>query len=254
MENFKLIKEESYESIAGYLKYIYQLTELEHPLAFIDTDKRRYMVTKILNLDEPVDNGFLITYEEDGEIRPVGLFYDDDSYSVNKLTSSYKVKDDMVVRENKYNLFKEQLSCIDTIESSPKKSFNYHQVDPLNRVVIDMHYIIDGYGDPNIALPYLKNKKPSAIEITTQKHIIPKTKDYVLSDDTYYRYKRLNNDAVLLLSILKKYPYEDMMNLIQSYGYNTTIPDDLIHLYNGQDEEAKTLKRVADVYRNNTKL
>jgi hypothetical protein len=45
-----------------------------------------------------------------------------------------------------------------------------------------------------------------------------------------------------------------MMSLIQSYGYNTTIPDDLIHLYNGQDEEAKTLKRVADVYRNNTKL
>ena len=38
MEKFKLVQEESFESISRYLNLIYQLTELENPLAFVDVD------------------------------------------------------------------------------------------------------------------------------------------------------------------------------------------------------------------------
>ena len=254
MEKFKLVQEESFESIARYLNLIYQLTELENPLAFVDVDDKRFMITKIVNYDEPVDNGYVVVYDEDGRIRTAGLFYDSESFIANMGDVSYKVREELVLREYMINGFKEQLSCTDTIEANPKKTFNYHQVDPLNRRIIDMHYFIDGYGNPNIALPYLKNKNPKAIELTTQKHIIPTTRQYTLDNNTYYRYKRINDETIMLLELLKKYSAEEMMELIQSYGCNTRIPNDMIELYFGENKDVKTLRKVADTYRKNTQL
>ena len=117
-----------------------------------------------------------------------------------------------------------------------------------------MHYIVDGYANPDVALPYLRRKIPKAIEITTQKFIIPKTREFILENDEYTRFHRVNDDTVLLLSLLKKYHYKDMFEMIESFGFNDRIPEDMIKLYQGENEDVKRLKKVADTYRKNTNL
>ena len=179
----------------------------------------------------------------------------DDSVQVNMGNVGYRVNDEMVIKKNLENGFVEQLSCGDTIETNPKKEFLFHQSDPINKKEVNMHYVLEGFGNPNIALPYLKNKRPIGLDIVTQKLLLSLTKRYILeNNNTFVRYRRVNDDTVLLLPLLRKYSYKDMMSLIQSYGCNPTLPSYMTDLFLGQNEDVKTLTRVADVYRKNTNL
>ena len=253
MERFKYIKEESYESLQKYLEVICALTEIDHPLAFVDLDDNRYLIMKVDRYDRPVDDGYLIMYDNGEEIVPLGTFYKGNEFLLNTGDMAYKIGDNIALIENQKTLYKQQLVCRETVGTIVKNNFTYHQLDPLNKRDVNIHYIFSN--NPDYVLPYLKNRIPDAVDIKTQVAFLQLIKKYVLiQGEEYYRYARLNNDTIFALELLKHYSPKEMNELIQSMGFYTTIPDEMIQLFNGQHEQVKTMKRVTDIYRENTKL
>ena len=254
MERFKLIKEESYESLHKYLEVLCSVTEIDYPLAFVDLDDRRYFVMKVDKYDKPVNNGYLIMYEENGEIIPRGTFYDGESFMLNTGDLAFKIVNDGVLLENEINLYKQQLLLMETDEAEPKKYFCYHQLDPINGRDVTLNYLDQGHLNPTDILPYLSTKNPKCIDIAQRKLILEHTKRFVLEADRYYRYLRLNREGIMLLSTLRNYDVNSMNQWIESLGFNTTVPREMIELYRGENQEVKTMKRVTDIYKENTKL
>jgi hypothetical protein len=56
MDEFKLVKEESFESIARYLNILYSITDMNNPLAFVTCDYKKYMITKVDDEQDLVNN------------------------------------------------------------------------------------------------------------------------------------------------------------------------------------------------------
>ena len=251
MAEYKLVKEESFESISKYLNLIYGLTDISNPLAFVNVDNKKYMITKVDDEYAPDESKYAICYDEGNNIRLVGSFYDDNSFALNLGDIAYRFDNDgAVVLEDQNNGYKQQLSCNPTIESNPKVSFNYSQIDPCNKRSLYLHYVVNGYNDPNVALPYLKNK--NANEVTYLHGILSMRRSHALNDKYYYRYVRYNDDTIILLPIVKHYTTEELMDYYQSLGFNPGVTDEMVELYTNRNKKVKTLKKVTDEYRKNT--
>ena len=101
-----------------------------------------------------------------------------------------------------------------------------------------MTYIISEAHTPERAVPYIRHRNPDNIMINNAGLFFNHPKDYGCFDDRYYRYIRLNDD--------------EMKAYINSIGFNSHIPDELIELYMGTHNNAKVLRKVTDKYRENT--
>ena len=251
MVDYKLVKEESFESISKYLNQIYSITDINNPLAFVTVNGKKYMITKVDDEEEPENSKYVICYDDGKEIKTVGSFYDADSFALNLGDFAYRRDNDGVsVIENQINGFKEQLSCDQTIETNPKTSFNYSQIDPLNRRSVYYHYIVNHFSNPDVVLPYLKDKWPD--QITYIHGLFNLKKSLVLNDRYYFRYIRCNDDTIILNFLLRYYLASSVLDYYQSLGFNRGVSDEMVEFYKDKNENVKTLKKVTDEYRKNT--
>ena len=251
MDEFKLVKEESFESIARYLNILYSITDMNNPLAFVTCDYKKYMITKVDDEQDLVNQKYVILYNDNNKIQVVGFFYGIDNYTLQIDDTVYRVANNgIVATENTKSKFKQQLLCTDTIETNPIKNYMYGQMDSLNRRALYTRYLINNNQDYRYVLPYLSSKTPN--DVTYVHGIIPVHNSRVLVDDKYYKYVRFNNDTVVLLPFQEGITVSDLNDYYQSLGFNTSVPQEMIDLYSGNNKKVKTLKRVADIYRKNT--
>ena len=250
MVNFKIIKEESFESLNQYLRLIYQVSEGNYPFAFVNMDGTDYLTTKV---DE---DKYAIAYKKEDNYKLIGsCVKEDDSVVVCDQDFAYVLyPNGDLLKENQLNLFKESLVLYQSIESEPKTTLNFSQIDPINKRDVYMHYRLEGYGDPTVALNYIGNRVPMEIVIDKYPFFIDFEKRYANCDGHFYRYLRVNDDIIRALPFLKNYSYESLMDYIQSMGFNTTIPKELVDVYKNENSEIKVLKKVTQEYKKNTRL
>ncbi len=254
MEEFKVIKEESYESIAGYLNKICQYTNIIYPLAFVTYNGRKYMITEVED-NEKDGHSYAIVYDDGYELRLFGTFYEDESFALvdDSINKSYRIGNNNVITTyDNNNRFEETFYSSKTIQTRPQDYFYYSQLDPLNRREVHMTYIISEAHTPERAVPYIRHRNPDNIMINKAGLFLNHPKDYGCFNDRYYRYLRLNDDYVRALEFIKSYRSDEMRAYINSLGFNSYIPDELIELYMGTHNNAKVLRKVTDKYRENT--
>lgn len=250
MVNFKIIKEESFENLNQYLRLIYQLADGTNPFAFVNVDGKDYMITNA------EDNDYAVVYKKGDNYKLVGThLVDDDNFAVcDEETSCVIYPSGDILRESQLNGFRESLVLYKSIESEPKVTLNFSQVDPINRRDVYMHYRLEGYENPLVTLNYMHNRVPIEVVIDKYPLILEHEKRYAYCDRRYYRYLRVNDDIIRALPFLKNYSYEALMDYIQSMGFNTTIPKELVDVYKNENSEIKVLKKVTEEYKKNTRL
>ena len=253
MEDFKLVKEDSYESLFNYLNLLYQIFDMEYPLAWVDIDDDKYLMTKVSN-DDGVDNTYALAYSKDFLYGLYGVYYDDETFTFNDGRYGYRIEEDGVCVEDLTNGFKQELVYSKTVETNPKDIYTYIQADKFNGRRIDLNYIINGHENINMTLPYLGVRTADHITLETKKLLLKKLRRYALESDKYYRYLRLNNDAIVLIPRVDIYNIDEMKEYLRTLGFLTSVPKILTDLYSDNYKEANHIKRAIKTYKRNTNL
>ena len=247
MDAYKTIKEESYESINSYLNQICKYSSLANPLAAIMLDNKKYLVTRSDNEDV-----YTIAYEKDGDLRVCCTEDKDGVFSIVDDNDVYRYKkDEYICKRNINSNFQETFYGDKTEGEIEKEYFVYEQVDPFNKRDLIMHYYVSDLCDPQLALPYINNRYPDLVTLNKYKLFLNRYKTYSLVDKAYVRLINLFNNFIYSgIKIDRDY----LLQMFSQYGFNRSVPDELIDIYKGDNEDIKSLHRVTNAYKKNTRL
>lgn len=258
MDKFKLIKEESYESLEKYLKKIGPVCDFDNPLAFVDTDDKRYLVTKVEDEQESHRDCdiYMVAYDNGEDIVTAGTHVEGDAFAINTGEVAYRVSDSehLVCMENQGNNYYEELAYFPRSEYSAVPSFSYSQIDPINRNELLLNYRVNDRVDANSIAPYIGSRNPSLLELYYYNYLLKRSIKYVNAyKDTYLGYIRFINNSILAHPVFGRERIDDLYKVISSRGLRTHVPKELIDLYTGNHKLIKEYKKVTDIYRENTK-
>ena len=258
MEQFKLINDESYESLIKYIQKINPIYDFDYPLAFVTIDGKQYMVTKIGDVEGLEDdaNRYIIAYDEDNDIKLASYMDDEDAYGVVFGDKAYRVdlNDHAICVEDRNNYFKEMLSYAPDFSENAFPAYNYIQIDPYNRRELYYDYRAENFENPEMVVPFLKARTPKLVELIVYRAFLKHTERYVCEGPKFYPYIRINDKILITIPYTRGKNYNDIAGITTSLGFNSYVPQEVIDVYSGNHKEVNKVKKIADIYKKNTHL
>ena len=225
--------------VGKYADKILEINEYVNKPAFVNVDNKKYLV------DYQDSDGYN-TYAIINDNKVYGIAYDDRSNAVSIVKDSevYIINQEKLLQKyDKEDYLEEELNIF---VQNNNKYLSYTKILPSGQTLV-LAYLAN-YSDYRILLNYLLNsdKKP---------YLISMTKPYFRLGSIYlYKSKNLqltNNGYTTIGKIHLDYTFEEAEKLLMSKGLPTSIPDDIINTYLDKDNNIKTLKRIANEYKNN---
>lgn len=146
-----------------------------------------------------------------------------------------------------------------TVEDSISKSFlQYYKESKQNNTSLKIEYDITGHRKTlNSYLKLLHAKKPNKIILRQLKSILgiikyqKKIEYFRGEEESYAKPIVFKNNAMCIGNFV--YDFEHVKKIIEEYGYDICVPDEMIDLFTDNSEKVKTLQKVIDEYKNNIK-
>ncbi len=245
----KRIKEESYESIRGYLDVIMPyLNELGKPV-FIDMEKGRYFVTQ--NGDS-----FYIVENDNKNLTPYIVLYDEDElkgYSTEEYEYEFNKDESGITSYKRVNILSGNIDHMMNFEEANKVAFYQQHVNEGRTCIYAYDFKSDASNDWKLL--NLRDRRPSKISLQelVGLNILPFKKErcYFLRKDyrTYYGCILRKKD-LFVPNPFSIYEYEEVLNHIASCGFYRSVPTTLINQAMDKDDEVKQLKLITSAYQN----
>ena len=222
MEQYKEIKEESFESLYRFIKAISPVYDYEYPLSFVTLDDNKYLITKVSEIEGYEDDAkrYIIAYDEDNTIKTCSYMNDDEAYGVVYGDKAYRVdiNDHAICVEDRNNYFKQMLSYAPDFNDNAHQSYNYIQIDPINAREAYLDYRVDNFNDTSMVLPYLKSRDPKLVELHVYRQFLKSSSKYICEGTKYYNYFRINDQIVLTFPFLKGKTYNAIVGELCAMG------------------------------------
>ena len=251
MSEFELIDKSKYESYAAYLDMMCEVSELTNPVGKVNCDGKQYLISRIVDDIQYNKQGYVLCHADEGELNLSGSFYEDKNFGCQTNNDLYMIGDNgTVVHQDLNHNFEQLLMLYETICSDPHMMYSYIQTNNVTHRRLGMSYELPKRNDYDQALLFLNNRYPN--EVTYMHSIVPLARHMVNIENKFYKYIRLNNDMIMPIPFARPNNADELFDYYQSLGFDTSIPDNMIELYQGNNQCVKTLKKVTDIYRKNT--
>lgn len=255
MEKIKIVNEESYNELVNYLNILTEATSLVYPLAFVYEDGKKYAVIRD-GEEHPEGVNYFIAYEQDGKMMMNGAGYTKDAFDYWDDDYAYTLSTNAVIREKREYPSIEKLALIFDENHKNEKNenlavFNYTQIDEENSTGCLQLYPIFHNMSGESYLYYIGRKLPSVVQLSLSTGL-NKDSYYALSEEMYYKYKVTKSKKPVYLPFSRAHSPEEIDLMVRSLGFQSSIPQELVDIYQGNNPRAKTLKKVIDTYTQTT--
>ena len=248
MEYIKEISDYGEELGKKFMQPIFHIGYPMKKMTLYDVDGLKCMVTQVEEkINEDGQDSYLVSYEEDGQVKVASTCYKKDFFQVETEERSYIMQPNCATYYDKINDLGGQLIYVNDVEEAGKV-LACQQWNPLKLKKSFVEYIVDEYNDPTLVLDYLNNRRANYYEFTVGGRVINATKGYVLCDDNnYYQCSRKEHD---IKRVIKRRPYsEDFMRTVMAKnGFNENVPEELISLFKGKINQFSDLQNITDEY------
>jgi hypothetical protein len=201
---------------------------------------------------------YLMSHNLGEKVSYAAFAYIGDGYRLSNDEEFYECQNDgHVTHYDSATGYTEEL--LDTFnDDDPNPSIIYRQsfqLSPKNYNALVMNYPINGFKDPKVTVNYLHNKTPNYISF--DKILFGKSfsKTYVLNenDNLYHRVTPQINGYRVYVPFVQPSTKDGLIKIINSRGFRSNPSDDVIELYRNDNNYVKTIKKVADMYKENAK-
>ena len=247
VEKVKLqpLRSENYDVFGDHINAIRDVlkTDPVDPYLF-GIDDKIYVTSHNLARDLVV----MITEDEYGLATRGVLYNDDNIKTINIQDWNYNFSDDDIKSIQRVDCMEVKAEAFAEVKVGDKKYYQYIQNYLMSQYIASIRYDTC-FNQTDYFLTYLNNKNPDLFIFEDKFKKIFKLDAYAILGDNYCRVIKLPFKDTFVLFSKKPVSRKEINDRLIDLEYNTKVPDEMISMFMGNNQDLNELVTISETYR-----